>query len=184
MQADRISLDCCTGRLLTGALNRAPTAAHGATCVVTGDGAGVVRGSDSCVPSSNATWIDPRIRGEVLSKMQDWRAPTPVSLIESITAEKLFTIWPVSDSILAGLQSGFTWPAPSLAVIRRTIRGAADFTRFFWSPPRYPLRDPPQTSPTGRRGGPTLPRQPVDNIDCGPGQPAGARRVAFHIAGD
>jgi hypothetical protein len=75
-------------------------------------------------------------------EMHDWRAQTVVSLIESATPHRVFTIWGTSDARLAALKADLaSWRTPSLAIVRGTALGAADFTDHFWSPPRAALRD-------------------------------------------
>jgi hypothetical protein len=57
-------------------------------------------------------------------------AATIVSRLESRTATKVFTIWTSAD--LAKLQPDVAkWPVPSVAVIRGTVLGAADFTFYY-----------------------------------------------------
>jgi hypothetical protein len=60
-------------------------------------------------------------------EMDDWRAQTPVSLIESATPHRIFTIWQVSDN-LASLQNDVqSWTIPSLALVRGTHLGRMEF---------------------------------------------------------
>jgi hypothetical protein len=56
--------------------------------------------------------------------MQDWRAQTIVSLIESATPTTVFTIWGVEDELVEAQPNVAAWPAPSLAVVRGTTLGA------------------------------------------------------------
>jgi hypothetical protein len=75
-------------------------------------------------------------------EMEDWRAQTVVSIIENTTPNRVFTIWGTSDARLAALKADIaSWRAPSLAIVRGTALGAADFDSHFWSPPRMTLRD-------------------------------------------
>jgi hypothetical protein len=75
-------------------------------------------------------------------EMHDWRAQTVVSLIESATPHRVFTIWGTSDARLAAVKADLaSWRTPSLAIVRGTALGAADFTDHFWSPPRGAFRD-------------------------------------------
>jgi hypothetical protein len=74
--------------------------------------------------------------------MQDWRAQTIVSVIEGAGPTRFFTIWGSPREGLATLQADVaSWRIPSLALIRGTNLGAADFTAVFWSPPRAEFRD-------------------------------------------
>jgi hypothetical protein len=73
-------------------------------------------------------------------EMGDWRAQTPVSLIESATPHRIFTIWQAAET-LANMQSDVqSWPIPSLAVVRGTTLGALDFADHFWKAPRFAIR--------------------------------------------
>jgi hypothetical protein len=58
---------------------------------------------------------------------------TIVSLLERVPAIKVFSIWTSErDADLGTLQANTTsWPRPSLAIVRGTLLGAADFT-FYW----------------------------------------------------
>jgi hypothetical protein len=62
----------------------------------------------------------------------DPRVPQPlVTLLES-TGIKAFTIWTATSSDLRILQPNIaTWPVPSLAILRGTLLGAADFTFYY-----------------------------------------------------
>jgi len=57
-------------------------------------------------------------------------AATIVSRLESRTGTKVFTIW--TSTNLAKLQSDVArWPVPSIAIVRGTVLGAADFTFYY-----------------------------------------------------
>jgi hypothetical protein len=77
-------------------------------------------------------------RKNVLSNldMYDWRMQTIVSLIESATPAKIFSIWQLGDELKAVQPDVESWKAPSLAIIRGTTLGAADITAFQPSPMR------------------------------------------------
>jgi hypothetical protein len=64
---------------------------------------------------------------------QDPQARTIVNLLEdSVPAVKVFTIWTNTAGDLQALQPDVTaWPKPSLAMIRGTTFGAADFTSYY-----------------------------------------------------
>jgi len=74
---------------------------------------------------------------------------TLVSALElSGSRTKVFSIWTATDAELSDLQSDVsTWRVPSLAVLRGTVLGAADFSRYFpteYSPmaaTRFAIRD-------------------------------------------
>jgi hypothetical protein len=57
--------------------------------------------------------------------MQSREAQTIVSILESTTPAKVFTIWELDPAKVA-VDVG-TWPVPSLALVRGTAAGAADF---------------------------------------------------------
>jgi hypothetical protein len=80
-----------------------------------------------------------RKNAEFNFEMQDWRAQTVVSLVESANSTRVFTVW--GDPGLAVLQADVaSWRTPSLAIVRGTALGAVDFN-VFWSPPRIALQD-------------------------------------------
>ncbi len=57
-------------------------------------------------------------------------AATIVSRLESRTGTKVFTIWTSTD--LTKLQADVAgWPVPSIAIIRGTVLGSADFTFYY-----------------------------------------------------
>lgn len=65
--------------------------------------------------------------------MQTWEAQTIVSLLEGATPTKVFTIWQEDlQKLPVDVRS---WHVPSLALIRGTELGAADFTLYQQSPP-------------------------------------------------
>jgi hypothetical protein len=68
--------------------------------------------------------------------MHDWRMQTIVSLIESATPTKIFSIWQVGDELKTVQPDVVSWKAPSLAIIRGTTVGAADITMFTPAPMR------------------------------------------------
>ena len=72
---------------------------------------------------------------------QESAAPTIVSLLESAAATKVFTIW--VNANLEKLQADVaSWGKPSLAIIRGTVLGAADFTFYYpYSVPRMVVID-------------------------------------------
>jgi hypothetical protein len=59
-------------------------------------------------------------------------AETLVSRLESQGTTKAFTIWPGPGRLQANIRS---WPKPSIALLRGTLLGAADFTSYYPSPP-------------------------------------------------
>jgi hypothetical protein len=67
--------------------------------------------------------------------------PTIVSLLESAEATKVFTIW--VNANLAKLQADVaSWGKPSIAIIRGTVLGAADFTFYYpWDVERMAIID-------------------------------------------
>jgi len=73
--------------------------------------------------------------------MQDWRMQTIVSLIESSTPTKVFTIWNFDDQLVALQPDVASWRAPSLALIRGTTLGAADITAFTPTPVRIAFQN-------------------------------------------
>ena len=69
-------------------------------------------------------------------------AATIVSRLEGRTGTKVFAIWTSTD--LAKLQPDVArWPVPSIAIVRGTVLGAADFTFYYPSEAmgRIPIRD-------------------------------------------
>jgi hypothetical protein len=72
--------------------------------------------------------------------MQSWRAQTIVSLLERSTPTKVFAIWAQDlEKLPVDVSS---WRVPSLALIRGTALGAADFTLYYPSAPtRFAVRD-------------------------------------------
>jgi hypothetical protein len=60
--------------------------------------------------------------------MQTWEAQTIVSILESTTPTKVFTIWELDPARVA-IDVG-TWPVPSIALVRGTAVGAADFAPY------------------------------------------------------
>jgi hypothetical protein len=69
-------------------------------------------------------------------------AETIVSRLEKLTGTKVFTIWTSTD--VAKLQpDAASWPMPSIAPIRGTVLGAADFTFYYPSEAmgRFALKD-------------------------------------------
>ena len=64
--------------------------------------------------------------------MENWQAQSIVSLLERSMPIKIFTIWQQS---LENLPVNVTsWPVPSLAIVRGTTLGAADFTLYYPPP--------------------------------------------------
>jgi hypothetical protein len=73
-------------------------------------------------------------------EMDDWRAQTIVSLLERSGPTKVFAIW--RDADVAKIQSdAASWRAPSLAIIRGTLLGAADAAQYFGWGTRFAVRD-------------------------------------------
>ena len=65
-----------------------------------------------------------------------------MSRLEGRTGTKVFAIWTSTD--LAKLQPDVArWPVPSIAIVRGTVLGAADFTFYYPSEAmgRIPIRD-------------------------------------------
>ena len=77
-------------------------------------------------------------RKNVLSNldMYDWRMQTIVSLLESATPTKIFSIWQLGDELKAVQPDVASWKAPSMAIIRGTTLGTADINAFQPSPMR------------------------------------------------
>lgn len=69
-------------------------------------------------------------------EMYDWRMQTIVSLLESSTPSKIFSIWQLGDELKAVQPDVASWKVPSMAIIRGTTLGAADVTAFQPSPMR------------------------------------------------
>lgn len=73
------------------------------------------------------------------------QAETIVSRLEKLTGTKVFTIW--TSTNIAKLQAGTaSWPVPSVAVVRGTLLGSADFAAFLsagflGTTTRFPIRD-------------------------------------------
>jgi hypothetical protein len=66
-------------------------------------------------------------------EMEKWQAQTIVSLLERSIPITVFTIWQQSlDNLPVDATS---WPVPSLAIIRGTTLGAADFALYHPAPP-------------------------------------------------
>jgi hypothetical protein len=70
------------------------------------------------------------------------------ALEESGSRKRVFSIWTATDAELSDLQSDVaTWPIPSLAILRGTVLGAADFSKYFpsqysaMSATRFAIRD-------------------------------------------
>ena len=73
-------------------------------------------------------------------QLADPRQQTVVELLEGSGATKVFTIWTVGrpHADLRNLQSSVgSWPTPSLAFLRGTVLGAADFQSYFTSDGRF-----------------------------------------------
>ncbi len=68
--------------------------------------------------------------------MHDWRMQTIVSLIESATPTRIFSIWQIGDELKTVQPDVATWKVPSLAIIRGTALGTADITVFTPAPMR------------------------------------------------
>ena len=81
-----------------------------------------------------------RLNAELNYDMRDARAETIVSAVERRTSERVFVVWGADETTLAGLQNIAAWRAPSIAMVRNTALGAADFQRY-WSPPRVSMVD-------------------------------------------
>lgn len=66
-----------------------------------------------------------------------------VSLLESDSRANVFTVWTVTDANLTTIQADVaSWASPSLALVRGTVLGAADFTFYYPSSmPRLRIRD-------------------------------------------
>jgi hypothetical protein len=79
-------------------------------------------------------------------------AETIVSRLENKWGAKVFTIFTADVSSLQA--DAATWPSPSLAIVRGTVLGAADFTAYYPSEAigRFPIRDgkPDFSSPLPR----------------------------------
>jgi hypothetical protein len=68
-------------------------------------------------------------------------AETIVSRLENKWGAKVFTIF--TDDVSALQPDAASWPSPSLALIRGTVLGAADFTKYYPSEAmgRFPIKD-------------------------------------------
>jgi hypothetical protein len=68
-------------------------------------------------------------------------AETIVSRLENKWGAKVFTIFTADVSSLQ--PDAASWPSPSLAIVRGTVLGAADFTAYYPSEAigRFPIRD-------------------------------------------
>jgi hypothetical protein len=62
-----------------------------------------------------------------IDSMNHWLAQTIVSNLERATAERAFNIWYGEDTLPKLQPSVTSWRTPSLALLRGTILGAADF---------------------------------------------------------
>jgi hypothetical protein len=62
--------------------------------------------------------------------MTHWLAQTMVSNLERATSARIFTIWHGDDKIRKLQPSVASWPAQSLALLRGTVLGAADFASY------------------------------------------------------
>lgn len=60
-------------------------------------------------------------------EMKDPQAQAIVSILEHNTPTRVFVIWGISDSAAGMLSDVASWNAPSLALVRGTVLGAADF---------------------------------------------------------
>jgi hypothetical protein len=68
-------------------------------------------------------------------------AETLISRLELATGKRAFTIWPVTD-VTKFQQDTASWPVPSLALLRGTQLGAADFAEYYGGTlPRFAMRD-------------------------------------------
>jgi len=72
--------------------------------------------------------------------MHDWRMQTVVSLLERAAPAKVFTVWNGDDRLEAVQPGVASWPAPSLAILRGTVLGAADAAVFVPAPARFTFR--------------------------------------------
>ena len=75
--------------------------------------------------------------------VEDPNLHTLVQQLERGGGVRAFVVWPTVGVDLPALQrDAASWPAPSLATVRGTVLGAADFTAFSpASPPRATIRD-------------------------------------------
>ena len=82
-------------------------------------------------------------RHQLLSNydMSSALAQTIVSLLERDGSTKVFTIWPTFEA--EHMQADVSrWPVPSVALVRGTVLGAADFTEYYTAPvPRVRVRE-------------------------------------------
>lgn len=72
--------------------------------------------------------------------MTSWQAQTIVSLIESATSTKVFTVWEV-DAIADVQPSVSAWKIPSVSLIRGTTLGAVDFAVYRPVKSRFAVKD-------------------------------------------
>jgi hypothetical protein len=93
--------------------------------------------------------------------MQRWEAQTIISLLENATPIKVFTIWQNDLSNLSVDVS--SWRVPSLAIIRGTELGRADFALYQNLPTRSAVRDG-KTVPVPREQWGLLPAE--DQLDA------------------
>jgi hypothetical protein len=72
--------------------------------------------------------------------MTHWLAQTMVSNLERATSARIFTIWHRNETIRKLQPSVASWRAPSLALLRGTVLGAADFATYASAERRVRIR--------------------------------------------
>jgi hypothetical protein len=73
-------------------------------------------------------------------EMTSWQAHTLVSLVETATPTRVFTIWELDP--IAQMQPDISmWPIPSLSIIRGTALGRVDFSVYRTVPGRVAVKD-------------------------------------------
>ena len=76
-------------------------------------------------------------------------AETIVSRLEDLTGTRVFTIW--TSIHVAKLQpDAASWPVPSIALVRGTVLGEADFTFYVGATPRFAISEQGKPSPVPR----------------------------------
>lgn len=72
--------------------------------------------------------------------MTHWLAQTMVSNLERATSARIFTIWHGDDKVRKLQPSVASWRSPSLALLRGTLLGAADFATYTSAERRVRIR--------------------------------------------
>jgi hypothetical protein len=107
----------------------------------------VARGRHALVVYGNLHFL----RREILSNydMSDWQAQTIVSLLES-GGHKVFVIFGDGAGIEAVQPDTASWPAHAVTLVKGTVLGAADFSKFNPVETRYAIRGVERFEPIPR----------------------------------